>query len=87
MPCRIWLRLKLSPNQLAIIEQEACGCDLRHDDDRTINPQWLEGVDGVFTEEPLFDALLQRKPNLKWLHVTRGGVNPYLTPIIKARPI
>jgi phosphoglycerate dehydrogenase-like enzyme len=26
-------------------------------------------------------------PNLKWLHVTRGGVNAYLTPAVKARSI
>ena len=26
-------------------------------------------------------------PNLKWLHVTRGRVNAYLTPTVKARPI
>ena len=26
-------------------------------------------------------------PNLKWLHVTRGGVNAYLTPTVKSRPI
>ncbi len=25
--------------------------------------------------------------NLQWLHVTRGGVNVYLTPSVKARPI
>lgn len=25
--------------------------------------------------------------NLRWLHVTRGGVNAYLTPSVKARPI
>jgi phosphoglycerate dehydrogenase-like enzyme len=87
MPCRIWLRVKLSPNQLATIEQEAPGCDLRQEDDRAIDPQWLREIDGVFTEEPLPDGLVQRMPNLKWLHVTRGGVNPYLTPTIKYRPI
>jgi phosphoglycerate dehydrogenase-like enzyme len=26
-------------------------------------------------------------PKLRWLHVTRGGVNTYLTPMVKARPI
>jgi phosphoglycerate dehydrogenase-like enzyme len=87
MPCRIWLRVKLSPNQLATIEQEAPGCDLRQEDDRAIDPQWLREIDGVFTEEPLPDGLVQRMPNLKWLHVARGGVNPYLTPTITYRPI
>jgi phosphoglycerate dehydrogenase-like enzyme len=87
MPCRIWLRVKLPPNQLATIEEEALGCELRQGEDGNIDPQWLREVDGVLTEEPLPDALVQRMPNLKWLHVTRGGVNPYLTPTVKARPI
>jgi phosphoglycerate dehydrogenase-like enzyme len=87
MPRRIWLRVNLPANELAIIQQEAPGCELRHEYDRTINPQWLREVDGVFTEESLPDALVQQMPNLKWLHVTRGGVHSYLTPAIKASPI
>jgi phosphoglycerate dehydrogenase-like enzyme len=87
MSCRIWLRVKLPPNELATLEQKAPGCELRQEEDSTIDPHWLREVDGVLTEEPLPDALVQRMPNLKWLHVTRGGVNPYLTPTIKARPI
>jgi phosphoglycerate dehydrogenase-like enzyme len=56
----------------------------------TITPSTRSGcvnVDGVFTEDPLPDSLVQQMPNLKWLHVTRGGVNAYLTPTVKARPI
>ena len=49
--------------------------------------QWLSQVDGVFTEEAVPDELVQRMVNLKWLHVTRGGVYVYLTPTVKARPI
>jgi D-2-hydroxyacid dehydrogenase (NADP+) len=44
-------------------------------------------VDGVFTEEPLPDTLVEQMPNLKWLHMTRDGVTAYLTPTVKARPI
>lgn len=60
---------------------------MRQTDDGSIEPQWLGEVEGVFTEEPLPDAFVQRMPKLKWLHVTRGGVGAYLTPPIKARPI
>jgi phosphoglycerate dehydrogenase-like enzyme len=84
---RIWLRVKLPAEDLAILQQEAPACELRQEDDRTIDPQWLRQVDAVFTEEMLPDALVQQMPNLKWLHVTRGGVHSYLTPAIKARPI
>jgi phosphoglycerate dehydrogenase-like enzyme len=84
---RIWLRVKIPPKELAILQQEADGCELRQGDDSVIDPHWLREVDGVFTEELLPEALVQQMPNLKWLHVTRGGVHPYLTPIIRARPI
>ncbi|HEY6367060.1 MAG TPA: hypothetical protein VI585_19945, partial [Candidatus Binatia bacterium] len=84
---RIWLRVKLPERELASLLHDAPKCELRQGDDDTIDPQWLREVDGVFSEEPLPDALVQQMPNLKWLHVTRGGVNPYLTPTIRARPI
>jgi phosphoglycerate dehydrogenase-like enzyme len=84
---RIWLRVKLPERELASLLYEAPKCELRQADDDTIDPQWLREVDGVFTEEPLPDALVQQMPKLKWLHVTRGGVYSYLTPAIKARPI
>ena len=87
MSHRIWLRVKLSERELASLQQEAPDCELRQEDDTTIDPQWLHEVDGVFTEEPLPDTLVEQMPNLKWLHVTRGGVNAYLTPTVKARPI
>jgi D-2-hydroxyacid dehydrogenase (NADP+) len=87
MSHRIWLRVKLSESELASLQQEAPDSELRQDDDNTIDPQWLRDVDGVFTEDPLPDSLVQQMPSLKWLHVTRGGVNAYLTPTVKARPI
>ena len=76
-----------SREELASLQQEAPNCELRQEDDTAIDPQWLHEVDGVFTEEPLPDTLVEQMPNLKWLHVTRGGVNAYLTPTVKARPI
>jgi len=41
----------------------------------------------VFTEEPLPEKLLEQMPKLTWLHVTRGGLSAYLTPLVRARPI
>jgi D-2-hydroxyacid dehydrogenase (NADP+) len=87
MSRRIWLRIKLPERELASLQQEAPDYELCQDDDNTIDPQCLRDVDGVFTEDPLPDSLVQQMPNLKWLHVTRGGVNAYLTPTVKARPI
>ena len=84
---RIWLRIKLPERELASLLQEAPKCELRQGDDETIDAQWLHEVDAVFTEEPLPEKLLEQMPKLKWLHVTRGGLSAYLTPLVRARPI
>lgn len=87
MPPRIWLRVKLPEKELTSLQQDFPQCELRQSDDAGLDALWLQKVEGVFTEEVLSDELVQRMPTLNWLHVTRGGVNAYLTPAVKARPI
>jgi phosphoglycerate dehydrogenase-like enzyme len=87
MSHKLWLRVKLAEEDLVSLRRSAPDCELRQIDDGAVDPQWLSEVEGIFTEEPLPDALVQQMPNLRWLHVTRGGVNSYLTPAVKARPI
>jgi phosphoglycerate dehydrogenase-like enzyme len=87
MANKIWLRVKLPDREVAVLQRNAPTCELRQSDDSGVDSQWLREVEGVFTEEPLPDALVQQMRNLRWLHVTRGGVNAYLTPTVKARPI
>lgn len=87
MSQNIWLRVKLPEKELASLNQDFSGSELRQGDDASMEPLWLSQVDGVFTEEIVPDTLIQQMTNLKWLHVTRGGVNAYLTPTVKARPI
>jgi phosphoglycerate dehydrogenase-like enzyme len=84
---RIWIRFDLPPEGLAALRAAIPGCDFRHGDDAAADADWLQEVDGVFSEEPLPDELCRRMDDLKWLHVTRGGVNAYLTAEIKRRPI
>jgi len=88
MSFKIWLRLNLPAKELAILRASAPQCELRQgENDTAMELQWLNEVDGVFTEAPLPDELVRKMTNLKWLHVTRGGVNSYLTPSVKSRPI
>ena len=87
MSQKIWLRVKLPDKELASIKQEFPNCELRQSDDTGVDPNWLSEVDGVFTEETVPDEIIQRMTRLRWLHVTRGGVNAYLTPSVKTRPI
>jgi phosphoglycerate dehydrogenase-like enzyme len=84
---KIWLRVKLPEKEVALLKQEFSNCDLVQADDGENDKEWLTSVDGVFTEEVVPDELIKRMTSLKWLHVTRGGVNAYLTPTVKARPI
>jgi phosphoglycerate dehydrogenase-like enzyme len=87
MSQKIWLRVKLPDEELASLNQDFPGTELRQGDDASMDPLWLPQVDGVFTDETVSDALIQQMTNLKWLNVTRGGVNAYLTPSVKTRPI
>jgi D-2-hydroxyacid dehydrogenase (NADP+) len=87
MTHKLWLRVKLPADDLASLQRSAPDCELRQIADDAVDPRWLSEVEGVFTEEPLPDSLVQQMPSLRWLHVTRGGVNTYLTPAVKARPI
>ena len=87
MSKRIWLRVKLPEMDLSALRNDFLGCEIIAETGDTIGTERLQRIDGVFTEEALPDELVQQMANLKWLHVTRGGVNVYLTPTVKTRPI
>ena len=81
---RVWIRLKLPENELRSLVRAFPDVRFAHGDDAQAN---AAEFDAVFTEEPLADELVLRMPKLRWLHVTRGGANAYLTPAVKNRPI
>ena len=87
MSQNIWLRVNLPDKELTSLKEEFHNCELYQSDDASVDSPWLSQVDGIFTEESLPEKMVQRLTNLRWLHVTRGGVNAYLTPSVKARPI
>src|SRR5215470_12569042 len=87
MSCCIWLRLDLPENEFVSVRDSVTGCQLWQKKDAEMSEQELRQIDGIFTEEPLPDRLTARMTNLKWLHVTRGGANAYLTPTVKAGAI
>jgi phosphoglycerate dehydrogenase-like enzyme len=87
VPVHIWIRVELPAEESAALRAAMPYCDLREGTEAQNDGRWLEKVDGVFTDEPLSDEHCRRMSNLKWLHVTRGGVNAYLTAEIIRRPI
>ncbi len=87
MSPHIWLRVALPPEDLAALRAEVADCEFYQDQKPQNDSGWLEKVDGIFTEDPVPDELCRKLPNLKWLHVTRGGATAYLTREIMRRPI
>ena len=83
----IWLRVDLPEKDLSLLRSDFASCELITAPDDAIGGEHLQRIEGVFTEEVLPDPLVQQMPRLAWLHVTRGGVNSYLTASIKARSI
>jgi len=80
--CRIWIRVPIPDGDMSALRRDFPSVDFVTDgvpDPSTI--------DGVFTDDPVPEDLLARMPKLRWLHVTRGGANAYLTPEVKRRPI
>jgi phosphoglycerate dehydrogenase-like enzyme len=82
--CRVWIRLKLPDNELRALLSSFPNVEFAVGDDGQAR---AAGFDAVFTEEALPEDLVARMPRLRWLHVTRGGLNAYLNPTVKKSPI
>jgi phosphoglycerate dehydrogenase-like enzyme len=82
--CRVWLRPNLPADEISALEREFPDVRFCAQENGAGAPEQL---DAIFTEEAVPDELVRQMTNLKWLHVTRGGVGAYLTPTVKARPI
>jgi phosphoglycerate dehydrogenase-like enzyme len=82
--CRVWLHLTLPEQESRTLESAFPNVQFVRGDDGAAQ---AAEFDAVFTEEPLPDDFVRRMPKLRWLHVTRGGANVYLTPEVRRRPI
>lgn len=85
----VWLRINLPEGERAALHESFKNepCQFLTERDADLDPATLARIEAVFTHEPLSDALVQRMPNLRWVHGTRGGVYAYLTPSMFDRPI
>jgi D-2-hydroxyacid dehydrogenase (NADP+) len=87
MSRRVWIRLDLPDHEMLSLRESIPECEYLQGTNVESDERLLASIDVVFTEAPLPENLTTRMPNLKWLHVTRGGVSAYLTTDIIARPI
>ena len=86
--CLIWIRVKLPEKEITLLEQYFDGrVQFEQWDDKEIDPPWLDKVNGIFSSLEIADSQINRMPNLKWIHCTRGGVYSFLTPSIIERSI
>jgi phosphoglycerate dehydrogenase-like enzyme len=81
---QVWIRLELPENEMRSLKSAFPSVHFVNGDAGQSN---AADIDAVFTEEALPDDLVGRMPKFRWLHVTRGGLNAYLTPAVKSRPI
>jgi phosphoglycerate dehydrogenase-like enzyme len=83
----VWIRLPLLEEEFTSLCDSGLDCEFCRGQEIESDAELLRRIEGVFTEEPLPEELTKRMTNLKWLHVTRGGVSAYLTSDVKKRPI
>lgn len=82
--CQVWIRLKLPQNEIRSLKNAFSNVRFVVGDD---GEGKAAQSDAVFTEEAVPDDLVARMSKLRWMHVTRAGVNIYLTPSVMSRPI
>ena len=81
---RIWIQAKIPGSALDQLTQEFPTTRFLTDEEAEAG---LDGVDAVFAEDPLPDAMVQQMRSLRWLQTSRGGANAFLTATVKNRPI
>jgi len=81
---QVWIRIELPENELSSLKNAFSNVRFVVGDD---GEGKAAQSDAVFTEEAVPDDLVARMSKLRWMHVTRGGANVYLTPSVMSRPI
>lgn len=87
-PHLVWIRLNLPEEELGPLVKEFAGqAKFEQWNNPQGEPPWLDQVAVIYARERFDEALLAKMPNLKWVHFSRAGVNAYITPALKERPI
>ena len=54
---------------------------------KELSEDLLPAIDAAFVTEPITDDLMERMPNVRWIHTTNGSVDSLLKPTVVARSI
>ena len=81
----VWVRLSLAEEDRDLFAREFPA--LTFHSGRELDPVKHAGVEVLFTSDLFSDDFIVAMPSLRWIQVTRGGGQSYLTPSIKERSI
>ena len=81
---QVWIRADLPPELLKSVKRNFAGAKFLNGE---IGDSELNKIAVVLAEDPLPDPVVEKMTDLRWVHVTRGGAYPYLTPAIRSRPV
>ena len=83
----VWISFPLPQNEFDSLERAFPGCRFFQAAPSSVDPARIAGVDVLFADEPFADELARQMARLRWLHTTRGGAYPFLSPSVRQRPI
>ncbi len=81
----VWLRVTLPQDEPAALRSEFP--DVEFAEGEELDPGQLRQVEMLFTNVPATDELVERMPELRWLHTTRTAPERYLVPSVVRRSI
>ena len=83
---RLWLRLDMPPEEATSLRERHPEIDFVGGGEEDV-PDDLDGVEAIFTRQPVPDETVRRMGGLRWVHLNHGGAAGYLTPAIMERSI
>ena len=85
MPGSVWVRLRLSEEDHDLFAREFPA--LTFHSGHELAPEEQERTEVLFTSDLFSDDFIAAMPSLRWVQVTRGGGESYITPSIRERSI
>lgn len=85
MTMRVWLRVDLPPEEPAVLQREFPEVEFVVGDN--ISDEILAKTNAIFLTRMPEEDVIERMPDLRWLHSTMGGARGMLTDAVKKRQI
>jgi phosphoglycerate dehydrogenase-like enzyme len=81
---RVWIRIGNLPDQwVEELERHEARAEFWHGKEEEADPDWLAGVEVLFTDAKVPDDLMRRLTSLKWVQFTRGTAFELIDPALR----